>query len=144
MLAFDEKMPTPFLPDLSLRDSPHAWLSVTHVCKHWRETALAFPALWSVVDSDSALAALAFLDRSAASSLSVFLRDAAYGSRYSPSLERARFMQSVAFHSPRFVELHIHPQFRYGTKILHTLQYPAPQLRALSINLNLGKDSTLR
>ena len=140
MLAFDEKMPTAFLPDLSLRESPHTWIVVTHVCKHWRETALAFPALWSVIDSDSALTALAFLDRSAASRLSVFLRDAAYGSRYSPSLERARFMQSVAQHSPRFVELHIQPQFRYGAKILSALQYPVPELRALSIMLNLGKD----
>ncbi|KIP07539.1 hypothetical protein PHLGIDRAFT_70880, partial [Phlebiopsis gigantea 11061_1 CR5-6] len=49
-------------------------------------------------------------------------------------------MQSVAYHSPRFVELHIQPQFRYGAKILHALQHPAPELRALSIMLNLGKD----
>lgn len=140
MLAFDNNTPPSFLPDLSIRIEPHKWTAVTHVCRHWRETALAFPSLWSTIDSDSAFAALAFLDRSFASTLQVYLRDAAYGSRFSPSLERARFMQTVAHHSDRFAELHIQPQFRYGSNILRALKYPAPQLRALSIMLNLGRD----
>ena len=140
MLIFDDQVPKAFLPDLSVREQPHAWIAVTHVCRHWRETAMAFPFLWSTIDSDSALAALAFLNRSAASSLRVYLRDAAYGSRYSPSLERARFMQSIAHHSDRFLELHIQPQFRYGSKILQALSRPAPHLKSLSVMLNLGKD----
>lgn len=142
MLAFDETIPHSFLPDLNVRDDPHGWTKVSHVCRHWRETVLAFPFLWSTIDSDSALAALTFLDRSAASTLRVYLRDAAYGSRYSPSLERARFMQSVAQHSKRFEEIHIQPKFRYGSNVLRTLQHPAPKLKALSIVLNLGKDES--
>lgn len=27
-----------------------SWLRVTHVCRHWRETALSFPDLWSDID----------------------------------------------------------------------------------------------
>ncbi|GJE94307.1 F-box protein [Phanerochaete sordida] len=142
MLAFDDTVPSSFLPDLSIRDDPHLWTQVGHVCRHWRETVLAFPFLWSTIDSDSALAALTFLDRSAASTLRVYLRDAAYGSRYSPSLERARFMQSIAHHSQRFAEMHIQPKFRYGSNIIRSLQHPSPKLKALSIVLNIGKDES--
>ncbi|KAI0320159.1 hypothetical protein OF83DRAFT_1281386 [Amylostereum chailletii] len=28
---------------------PPTWLSVTHVCRHWRDTALSFPSLWSEI-----------------------------------------------------------------------------------------------
>ncbi|KAH7912408.1 hypothetical protein BJ138DRAFT_794167 [Hygrophoropsis aurantiaca] len=25
------------------------WIGVTHVCRHWRQVALAFPALWTLL-----------------------------------------------------------------------------------------------
>lgn len=140
LVSDDNPIVPPSLPDLSVRKSPYGWIVATLVCKHWRETALAFPALWSTVDSHRPFAALAFLERSAACSLRVYLRDAVHDSRIVPSLERARFMQSVAHHSARFTELHIQPHFRYGPSIINALQYPAPLLKALSIMLNIGQD----
>ncbi|KAI0751978.1 hypothetical protein BC629DRAFT_1556332 [Irpex lacteus] len=96
-------------------EEPYAWIAVTHVCRYWRETALSFPALWSNIDSYSTLAALTFLNRSAATDARAYLRDAVGTSGISPSLDRGRFLQSIAYHSERYKELHIQPAFRYGS-----------------------------
>lgn len=140
LLSDDNPIVSAYLPDLAVRKAPYSWIVATLVCRHWRETALTFPALWSTVDSHRPFAALAFLERSAASSIRVYLRDAVHDARIVPSLERARFMQSVAHHSARFTELHIQPHFRYGPSIISALRYPAPRLKALSIMLNIGQD----
>ncbi|KAI0092681.1 hypothetical protein BDY19DRAFT_990382 [Irpex rosettiformis] len=134
--------PPQFLPDLEVCKQPYAWVTVTHVCRYWRETALSFPALWSNIDSYSTLAALTFLDRSAAADARVYLRDAIGTSGISPSLDRGRFLQALAYHSERFEELHIQPAFRYGPVILRWFQHPAPKLQALTIMLNLNKEGT--
>ncbi|KAF9646370.1 hypothetical protein BDM02DRAFT_3099930, partial [Thelephora ganbajun] len=43
----------------------HEWiLCVTHVCHHWRETALMFPSLWSTIDVTRPEVVDAFTSRS--------------------------------------------------------------------------------
>ncbi|PSS35537.1 hypothetical protein PHLCEN_2v1500 [Hermanssonia centrifuga] len=134
--------PSSFLADITphAKENPNAWLVVTHVCQFWRETAFAFPSLWSPIDSTYPSAALAFLERSSTSPLRVYLRDTVLQSGLVPALDRTQFLQTVSQHSPRFVELHLQPQFRYGPAILRFFRYPAPQLKALTISLNIGRD----
>lgn len=140
ILAMQTALPDPFLPDLSSYTDTLSWIVVCQVCRYWRETALAFPSLWSNIDTHSPLAALALLDRSAASPIHVYLRDAVRSSGFTPCLNRARLLQAIGRHSPRFVELHIQPTFRYGPDLLRSFQNPASNLRALTIMLNMNKD----
>lgn len=44
--------------------NPFTWLSVAHVCRHWRDIALASPRLWSHVDVKREDRTKAFLRRS--------------------------------------------------------------------------------
>ncbi|KAI0337482.1 hypothetical protein BDW22DRAFT_1488256 [Trametopsis cervina] len=140
LLSLQTNTPPSFLPDLTTRRDPYAWISVTHVCRYWRATALAFPTLWSSIDSSSPLASLAFLARSAATPARLYLRDAVHNGGVRPCLDRARFLQAFAHHSTRLVELHVQPAFKYGPVLLRCFHAPAPELRALSLVLNLHKE----
>ena len=127
-------------PRGSRGEPSYAWITVTHVCRYWRETAFAFPILWTDIDTSCTLASLAFLDRAGQSPLRVHLRDAITLSRVKPSLEHGRLLQTIAAHAQQFQELHIQPTFRYGPAILRYLDTPAPQLEALSIALGVSQD----
>ena len=134
-----------FLPDTGPHIStpsgrPYDWIVVTHVCRHWRDTAFAFPTLWSTVDTSQPLASLAALDRAKTSPLHVCLRDAVSYGRIKPSLEQGRLLQAIAAHTSQFVDLHVHPAYRYGPAILRFFNRPAPQLRVLTIALGTGQD----
>lgn len=131
-----------FLPDFlcSADEASHRWINVAQVCRYWRETAFAFPTLWTAIDTSCPLASLAFLDRSCKSLLRVYLRDAVFRTNVKPSLERGRFLQAIAPHSEQFVELHVQPTYRYGPAILRFFDSPAPHLTSLSISLGMGED----
>lgn len=135
-------MPAPLLPDLDAWVNPYSWTIVAQVCRYWRQTAISFPTLWTNVDARSPLGSLASLDRSTTSLIRVYLRDAVHQSTTSRCLDRARLLQTIAYHSHRFVQFHVQPTFRYGPAILQSFQNPAPKLEALSIMLNTSKDES--
>jgi hypothetical protein len=89
----------------------HEWiLCVTHVCHHWRETALMFPSLWSTIDVTRPEVVDAFTARSGSLPLHVHVRfeggrfRRARGSSDSDLAGRANldFVGNLADHSGRF------------------------------------------
>ncbi|KAH9949147.1 hypothetical protein B0H21DRAFT_820336 [Amylocystis lapponica] len=128
-----------FMPNVDSMTDPYAWLNATHVCRHWRDVALAFPSLWTTIDGSHPHAALTSLSRSKQAPLYVYLHDKVRRARVRATLEDGGLMSALAPHSARFVELHLEPQFHYRSTLLEEFRYPAPQLRALSLGPNLGK-----
>jgi len=124
--------------ELQTSPDPYIWMKVSHVCRFWRDTAMLYSTLWSTIDSAHPLAALACLDRSRDANLRVHLRDKVAYKRLAPSMERGGFTRSIAPHSSRFEEFHMVPLFRYDLSILNPFRYPAPELKALTIALDLS------
>ena len=120
----------------------HEWiLCVTHVCHHWRETALMFPSLWSTIDVTNPEVVNAFTSRSGCLPLHVHVRFE--GGRFKRSrgdsdsdLERKAsldLMGNLADHSGRFRTFTmVYPMFMLRGP-LSDFQLPAPLLETLVI-----------
>ena len=119
----------------------HEWiLSVTHVCHHWRETALMFPSLWSTIDVTRPEVVDAFTSRSGCLPLDVHIRFE--GGRFrrprgNSDSDLARktslgFVGNLPDHSGRFRSFTmVYPLDARGT--LSDFQLPAPLLETLVI-----------
>lgn len=51
-------------PTPASRPNPYAWIVATHVCRHWRDTALTFPGLWTSIYNKKPNYIRAFIVRS--------------------------------------------------------------------------------
>ena len=119
----------------------HEWiLCATHVCHHWRETALMFPSLWSTVDVTRPEVVDAFTSRSGSLPLHIHVRfeggrfKRSHGTPDSDLTRRTRlpFMGNIADHSGRFRTL----TMVYPLNVqrpLSDFQLPAPLLETLVI-----------
>ena len=119
----------------------HEWIrSVTHVCHHWRETAIMFPSLWSTIDATRPEVVGAFASRSGSLPLHVHIRFEGRRfrrSRGSPDSDLAGrmsfgFIGNLADHSGRFRTLTIVYPLEDGGP-LSDFRLPAPLLEALVI-----------
>jgi len=119
----------------------HEWIvSATHVCHHWRETALMFPSLWSTMDVTRPEVVDAFTSRSGSLPLHVHVRFEGgrfRRSRGNPDSDLTRrahfsFMGNLADHSGRFRTFTmVYPLDVQGP--LSDFQRPAPLLETLVI-----------
>lgn len=139
---FPDPTPSSFLPERQLSSHPYYWLPITQVCQYWRDVALRHPSLWTIIDSSDTSMAQVGLTRSGGAQVQVYLHDKVYSSHISASLEGVEFLETLASHSTRFREFHIQPQFRYGPTILSHFRHPAPNLKALTICLQLAMGET--
>lgn len=119
----------------------HEWIrSVTHVCHHWRETALVFPSLWSTLDVTRPEVVSAFTSRSGSLPLHVHVRFEGRRfrrSRGSPESDLAGrvsfgFIGNLADHSGRFRAFTVVYPLEDGEP-LSELRLPAPLLETLVI-----------
>jgi hypothetical protein len=76
---------------------PYKWMVVKRVCRYWRNVALSFLSLWSIVDSDYFPQAYLSLERSKSAPISVYLRENS----------TRRFIEAVLSHINRIRELDI-------------------------------------
>lgn len=107
-------------------------LPVTHVCRHWRQTALSTPRLWHSISSRAPRNVSAtFSQRSKAVPLSIVVRA-------TPS---ADFCQGVMqMHSGRLQALYASVNF--DDKIGGLMDFPAPNLEVLLLHSNASASST--
>ena len=121
----------------------HEWIvCVTHVCHHWRETALMFPSLWSTIDVTRPEVVDAFTSRSGSLPLHIHVRfeeghfKRSRGNSDSDPAKRASldFMGNLADHSGRFRTFaFVHPLGFEDRGPLSDFQLPAPLLETLVI-----------
>lgn len=119
----------------------HEWMvCVTHVCHHWRETALMFPSLWSTIDVTRPEVVDAFTLRSGSLPLHIHVRFE--GGRFRRSRDNSdsdlarrtgvQFMGNLADYSGRFRTFTVVcPLDAQGP--LSDFQLPAPLLETLVI-----------
>ena len=121
----------------------HEWIvCVTHVCHHWRETALMFPSLWSTIDVTRPEVVDAFTSRSGSLPLHIHVRfeGACFrSSRGDSDSDPTRgtnldFMGNLADHGGRFRTFtFVHPLGFKACSPLSDLHLPAPLLETLVI-----------
>ena len=121
----------------------HEWtLYVTHVCHHWRKTALMFPSLWSTIDVTRPEVVDAFTSRSGSLPLHIHVRFEGgrfRRSRVDSDSDPARgtsldLMGNLADHSGRFRTFtFVHPLGFQTRGPLSDFQLPAPLLETLVI-----------
>ena len=119
----------------------HEWIrSATHVCHHWRETALMFPSLWSTIDVTRPEVVGAFTSRSGSLPLHVHVRFEGRRfrrSRGGPDSDLAGrvsfdFIGNLADHSGRFRTFTMVCPLEGGGP-LSDFRLPAPLLETLVI-----------
>jgi hypothetical protein len=104
----------------------YMWMVVNRVCRYWRNTALSFPSLWSVVDSVSTITSQMCLERSKSSLISVYLQ------RNCPD----NLISAVLSHTSHVYELEMTLKTYGDSKLLsHLIREASPVLRYLSISL---------
>ncbi|CAL1698645.1 unnamed protein product [Somion occarium] len=103
---------------------PAFWFVVTHVCRYWRDLALACPQLWTLIFARDRLECIsAVLERSGDMPLDV---------HHSDSDKSCLHATLEALH--RIRTLIVHLTDNQYTEFMHILPRPAPLLRRLSIN----------
>ena len=105
-------------------------LRFSHVCRHWRQTALTFPSLWSTISARTIdnECALEFLRRSKRVDLRVYDE-----LQFPHLLMPTRWLDSLVSRSRRLVELHVLTSHGYNHLQSQLFQSPAPKLEALSL-----------
>lgn len=129
------------IPGYATAQPFHEWMvCVTHVCHHWRETALMFPSLWSTIDVTRPEVVDAFTSRSGSLPLHIHVRFEGgrfRRSRGNSDSDPARhptldFVGNLSDHSGRFRTFTVvHPLNAQGP--LASFQLPAPLLETLVI-----------
>lgn len=87
-----ERFPGPRVDHRGYPD-PHAWVKVTHVCRHWRDIALNFPSLWTSIYNKKPEYIHAFIARSQQAPLNIreHYKDNVYMRKTLNDLLRERF-----------------------------------------------------
>ena len=96
-------------------------VSVTHVCRFWRQAAINAPELWTDIPMISAEAVKVFLERSGELPLNVDLR---LSSNHD-------VLDTVIPHTHRFRELSLHVEWRLCSSVPIPFTKPAPLLERL-------------
>ena len=116
------------------------WITITHVCRYWRASALGFASLWTkILNFQSTEKVNAFLDRSSMASLEVFTK-ICYGE--STSADRKLHSLICALEqSHRIYRIHIDISFEFCQKgyfdqIQSLLSRPLPQLQKLEFSVS--------
>jgi hypothetical protein len=105
-----------------------AWLRVTHVCRHWRETALNFPHLWSRINFTSlTIAGIAEIPaRAKMAPLQLEVTATGWGGVYFDAFER-----QLEAHISHTRHLSLSGEFQ---TVLERLTSPAPVLESLALS----------
>ncbi|KAI0063847.1 hypothetical protein BV25DRAFT_1899069 [Artomyces pyxidatus] len=117
------------------RQAMLGWITVTHVCWHWRQAALAISRLWSQ-DLTPELGLMWFslmLTRSRKMPISVILCSTTLNSR------EAEYLQMLIDHFPRIRSLTVYGDI--GTISSWLLPKPMPQLQNLTLSVNHPRSS---
>ena len=101
-------------------------VSVSHVCKFWREVAVTTPDLWTEINMTNLEAVEIFLERSGAVPLNVELRSA-----------NEDILQTVAAHAHRFRRFSVSTPRNPRYNPFAALRKPAPLLERLEISYPL-------
>ena len=104
----------------------HGLISMSHVCKSWREAVISYPLLWTSIDRESEMVTRMCLERSGSLPLIVSLSDF---DRWS-----SRTRRLVGSHACRFEELRVDGLLSSGLSEIFTnlMSSKAPILRELS------------
>lgn len=111
-----------------------ALLSLTHVCRCWRSTALQYPLLWTQVWAGNRELAEAFLRRSGSADVDVTLSHADLSSALAQE-----FSDLIRPHSHRVSALTLRCNAPGVVDIFAFLKYPLANLSRLDINASLSK-----
>jgi len=120
-------------PSFPFPKSCNKWVEVTHVCQHWRTTALSFPRLWNQIHVSSPFnhrLAITNVSRSAQSPLDVYYTIAA-----PPLPDKPNILSLVAEQMHRLRELHIHWKIPHETSLWDLIIPPSPALNLEALSL---------
>ncbi|KAL0574623.1 hypothetical protein V5O48_007349, partial [Marasmius crinis-equi] len=117
----------------------HSWLSLVHVCRHWRGVVASYPTLWGTIDNlRGGEKPEICLKRSRSAPLDVFL--SITGPEFAPI--SPELLESLGTHTSRFRQFHVNTDGWFSqTPIYQSLKDPAPLLYSLSI-VTKGRDVT--
>ena len=129
-------------PTIGLYRTCPSWVYVTHVCSHWRTTALNCSSLWTLINTDTMGKRWigAFLERSKASLIDVTFNLASYS--YTSTHWPESFLDLNEFIAlftgcTRLRSLHFIGELNIVYKLLDALQ-TATHIRSLSLNIDFG------
>ncbi|GJE94039.1 F-box protein [Phanerochaete sordida] len=127
-----EASPEPQPPSCYSQIGPYTWIRATHVCRYWRDVALANPLLWShIVLANRPDCIETLLERSQQVPLSVqsYTSPCAADACLAP----ARSLRLVLAHLPRIRTLTLAIKWWVFLDIADTLHAPAPALARLTL-----------
>ncbi|KAH7909430.1 hypothetical protein BJ138DRAFT_1155287 [Hygrophoropsis aurantiaca] len=104
------------------------WISVTHVCRHWRQVALAFPALWTFLVLENPRWTEQMLIRSKMAPLVINVRV------WESALTLMDTVGKALKHISRVRELSLIGTRRTMSKFAAPLMCPAPRLESLVLS----------
>ena len=105
-------------------------ITLTHVCRTWRDIFTSCPALWTDIDCTNIDKTLVYLDRSRSSPLNLQLEKYQTLSPYDP------FLQVIPHVIPRLKSVTIYGVPENLQEIIAQLSPPAPLLEALTIDID--------
>ena len=150
-------LPTDFPPSIYAYPFPDYLVKISHVCSHWRQTALACPSLWSAIHVSKwrSQHTMTFLQRSMRTPLRIFVSG---GDGDDHDWHHNEAIRALQAHCHRFIECHIagdatemasellkvptpslevfSSQRDVNESFPGTLAHPAPRLRKLARDLN--------
>ncbi|KAJ8089422.1 hypothetical protein PM082_014670 [Marasmius tenuissimus] len=115
----------------------HSWLTLIHVCRHWRGVVASFPALWGTIDNlRGGVKSEICLKRSRSAPLDVFL--SITGPEFAPI--SPELVEALIPHISRLRQLHVNTDGWFSpTPIYQSFRVSAPLLYSLSI-VTKGRD----
>jgi hypothetical protein len=132
-------LPTNFPP--SSRDYPHTddLVKISHVCSHWRQTALACPSLWSTIHVTHwrSQHTTAFLQRSMRTLLRIFVSCGEFGEDdFDRHHDHA--IRALQAHCHRFIECHIASDVA-EMAVIELLKVSTPSLEVFSSRRDVNR-----
>ena len=138
---FHEVYPLPANFPPSIYDYPHTddLVKISHVCSHWRQTALACPSLWSTIHVTHwrSQHTTAFLQRSMRTLLRIFVSGGEFGEDdYDWHHDHA--IRALQAHCHRFIECHIASDAA-EMAVIELLKVSTPSLEVFSSQRDVNK-----
>jgi hypothetical protein len=129
-------------PTIGLYRTCPSWVYVTHVCSHWRTTALNCSSLWTLINTNTTgnRWIKAFLERYKASLINVTFNLASYSYTNTPwSKPFLDLNEFIALFTgcTRLRSLHITGELNVVYKLLDAL-HTATHIRSLSLDIDFG------